>query len=98
MKPARIIVLAIALVGAIGLALAVRVMLSGKATTQAAAAAPAPKPRPMARVLVAKRDMKVGERLAEADMDWQEWPVEAVNPAFVTDGSVPIPQLAADAQ
>jgi pilus assembly protein CpaB len=89
MKPVRIIVLAVAAVAAITLAVVVRSMLSGKPTTQAVAAVPIAKPKPMAKVLVAKRDLKVGERLTGEDIDWQDWPVEAVNPAFVTDGSTP---------
>jgi pilus assembly protein CpaB len=93
MKPVRIIVLAVAAIAAIGLALLVRGMLSGKPTSQANAAAPIAQPveRPMARVLVAKRDLKVGDRLTSNDMDWQEWPLEAVNAAFITDGSVAAP-------
>lgn len=105
MKPVRIVILAVAAVAAIGLALIVRGALSGKATSQASAAVPVSQAnvKPMARVLVAKRDLKIGDRLSEADMDWQEWPVEAVNQAFVTDGSTEIakplgePEPAADA-
>jgi len=93
MKPVRIIVLAVAALAAVGLALLVRGMLAGKPTSQANAAAPIAQPvaKPMARVLVAKRDLKVGDRLTQADMDWQEWPVEAVNAAYITDGSVSTP-------
>lgn len=92
MKPIRIIVLAVAAVAAIGLALVVRGMLAGKPTAEATAAPIAqPIEKPMARVLVAKRDLKVGERLTASDMDWQEWPVEAVNASFITDGSVQAP-------
>lgn len=91
MKPVRIIVLAVAALSAIGLALLVRGMLSGKPSREAAAAAPISQPveKPMARVLVAKRDLKVGDRLTAADLEWQPWPVDAVNAAYVTDGSVP---------
>lgn len=91
MKPIRIIVLAVAAVAAIGLALVVRGMVAGKPTAQATAAPVAqPIEKPMARVLVAKRDLKVGDRLTASDMDWQAWPVDAVNASFVTDGSVAI--------
>ncbi|HEY9216796.1 MAG TPA: Flp pilus assembly protein CpaB, partial [Phenylobacterium sp.] len=51
-----------------------------------AAAPMAPPPRPMARVLVAKKDLAVGQRLTPVDLGWQEWPVESLNPTFVTDG------------
>ncbi|HYE41902.1 MAG TPA: Flp pilus assembly protein CpaB, partial [Caulobacteraceae bacterium] len=78
----------VAAVAAIGLALLVRNMMAGKPTNEATAAVPVVAEKPMARVLVAKRDLKVGERLTASDMDWQPWPVDAVNAAFVTDGSV----------
>ncbi len=95
MKPIRIIVLAVAAVAAIALAVIVRGALSGKPTSTAVAAAPVVHVKPMAKVLVAKRDLKIGERLGPEDMDWQEWPIDAVNPAFVTDGSaLPPPALA----
>lgn len=84
----RIAILASAALAAIVLAFLVRGML--------APAKPPPTPvaqavveRPMARVLVAKRDLPIGTRLAEADMAWQEWPADALNPAYVTDGAAP---------
>lgn len=92
MKPAvRIALIAVAAVSAIALAVIVRGAMSGKPTSQAAAAVHVEPPKPMARVLVARRDLKVGERLAPEDMDWQDWPLEAVNAAFITDGSVNLP-------
>lgn len=99
MKPVRIVILAVAAVAAVGLALIVRGALSGKPTSQAEAAVPiSQNVKPMARVLVAKRDLKVGDRLTEADMDWQDWPVEAVNQAFVTDGSIDVAKPLGDAE
>jgi pilus assembly protein CpaB len=92
MKPAvRIGLVAVAAVSAIALAVVVRGALSGKPTSQAAAAVPVEQPKPTTRVLVAKRELKVGERLAPEDMGWQEWPVEALNAAFTTDGTVNAP-------
>lgn len=91
MKPARIIVICVAAVAAIGLALVVRAMGSpSKEPTAVATAAPVDA-RPMARVLVAAKDLEPGKRLEESDLDWKEWPVDQVNPAFITDGSTPIP-------
>ncbi len=90
MKPARIIVICIAAVAAIGLALVVRAMGSPSGEPAATATAAPVASVPMAKVLVAARDLKPGERLAEADMAWKEWPVDAVSPAFITDGSVPV--------
>jgi len=91
MKPARIAVICIAAVAAIGLAIVVRSMGSsdGEVTTTAAAAVvPA---RPMAKVLVAARDLQPGQRLANGDLTWKDWAVDEVNPAFITDGSVELP-------
>jgi pilus assembly protein CpaB len=91
MKPARIAVICIAAVAAIGLAIVVRTMGSSEGevtTTAAAAVVPA---RPMAKVLVAARDLEPGQRLANGDLSWKEWAVDEVNPAFITDGSVELP-------
>ena len=57
MKAVRIVVLAVAAVSAIGLAVVVRMALTGKPTSQAVAQT-AVKPKPPARVLVASRDLK----------------------------------------
>lgn len=95
MKPARIIVICIAAVAAIGLALVVRAMGSPSGQPTAVATAAPVETRPMAKVLVAAKDLQPGQRLAEGDMDWKDWPVDEVNPVFITDGSVPIPSAAA---
>jgi len=96
MKPARIAVIAVAAVSAIGLALVVRAMMGGEPT--ATATASVAEARPMAKVLVAARDLQPGQRLADADLEWKDWAVEDVNPVFITDGSVPIPQAEAAAE
>ena len=93
MKPAKIAVIAVAAVAAIGLALVVRAMGSGGEPTAVATAAPVDT-RPMAQVLVAAKDLAPGQRLSDADLAWKEWAVDEVNPAFITDGSVPIPTSA----
>ena len=91
MKPARIAVICIAAVAAIGLAFVVRAMgSSGKPVAVAAAAAPVAA-RPMAKVLVAARDLEPGKRLEDADLEWKDWLADEVNPAFITDGATPIP-------
>jgi pilus assembly protein CpaB len=89
MKPAKIAVICIAALAAIGLALVVRAMgSSGKPTATAVAAVEAP---PMAKVLVAAKDLEPGRRLTDAALAWKDWPVAEVNPVFITDGSVPVP-------
>ena len=95
MKPARIIVICIAAVAAIGLALVVRAMGSPSNSPTAVATAAAVPVRPMAKVLVAAKDLKPGQRLTEADLAWKDWPVDEVNPAFITDGTTPLPAAAA---
>ncbi|MDO9588938.1 MAG: Flp pilus assembly protein CpaB [Brevundimonas sp.] len=91
MKPARIIVICVAAVAAIGLALVVRAMGSPSNSPAAVATAAAVPARPMAKVLVAAKDLQPGQRLTEADLAWKDWPVDEVNPAFITDGSMPSP-------
>ena len=91
MKPARIIVICVAAVAAIGLALVVRAMGSPSNSPTAVAAAAAVPARPMAKVLVAAKDLQPGQRLTESDLAWKDWPVDEVNPAFITDGTTPLP-------
>ncbi|MBX9460163.1 MAG: Flp pilus assembly protein CpaB [Brevundimonas sp.] len=91
MKPARIIVICVAAVAAIGLALVVRAMGSPSKEPVAVATAAPVDARPMAQVLVAAKDLQPGKRLEDSDLDWKEWPVDQVNPAFITDGSTPVP-------
>lgn len=95
MKPARIIVICVAAVAAIGLALVVRAMGSPSNSPTAVATAAAVPVRPMAKVLVAAKDLQPGQRLKESDLAWKDWPVDEVNPAFITDGSTPLPAVEA---
>ena len=97
MKPARIIVICVAAVAAIGLALVVRAMGSPSNSPTAVAAAAAVPVRPMAKVLVAAKDLQPGQRLTESDLAWKDWPVDEVNPAFITDGTTPLPAVEAAA-
>ena len=91
MKPARIVVICIAAVSAIGLARVVRAMGSSSNEPAAPAAAAPVEVRPMAKVLVAAKDLEPGKRLVEADLEWKDWPVDEVNPVFITDNSTPVP-------
>lgn len=91
MKPARIIVICVAAVAAIGLALVVRAMGSPSNTPTAVATAAVVPAQPMAKVLVAAKDLQPGQRLTESDLAWKDWPLDGVNPAFITDGSTPLP-------
>ena len=80
-----VIVLVVSASAAIVLALVVRHMTASRPSAAMAATPPA---RASVRVLVAKHDMKVGDRLAPEDVAWQTWPADAVNPAFVSGGPV----------
>jgi pilus assembly protein CpaB len=80
-----VIVLVAAAAAALGLALVVRHMTAAKPAVAMAATRPE---RPMERVLVAKHDLKIGQRLQAEDVAWQAWPAGAVNPAFISGGSI----------
>ena len=96
MNPTRIIIVLVAGVAAIALALFVRGMVSTPkpATIVSIAGPPAP---PMARVLVARTNLNVGDRLSLDTMSWQDWPAATVNPAYITDGIVSAPVVGAAA-
>ncbi|MBP2159735.1 MULTISPECIES: Flp pilus assembly protein CpaB [Asticcacaulis] len=98
MKTSRYVVLGIAAVAGILLFFLVRGMIGGKATTEATATpAPAPAPVASAHVLVASRNIKAGEHIAEADLRWQDWPANMVTPAYITDQPIaPTPEPAAN--
>lgn len=96
MSPVRMgVLVSVSLVAAIGLALVARTIASGherKAPVIMAAAAPMEKP--MVRVLVAKHDLSPGDKLSTADFNWQAWPAEGLNQAFITDGAANAPAAA----
>lgn len=86
MKPARLILILVAVVAA-GLA-AFLVTRGGR---------PAPeqvvnevvRQEAKAQVLVAKAAMGIGERLTAANLEWQDWPEGAVRPEYVTSTAMP---------
>jgi pilus assembly protein CpaB len=89
MTPARIAIVVFAFVAAIGLALVVRTMVAKpKPAPVVAAAAPAP---PMTRVLVAKVDLNIGDRLSADNMSWQTWPASTLNAEYISDGQTIAP-------
>jgi pilus assembly protein CpaB len=53
--------------------------------------------KPSAQVLVAKRDLAMGDRLTRDMVEWRDWPAEGVNPAYISKGSPSAPP-AADAK
>ena len=74
MKPARIIVLVIALAAG-----GVAAMLAGRGDQKPAAPAPVAKVE-MTDVLVAKTDIGIGQVVTPAELQWQEWPASAAGP------------------
>jgi pilus assembly protein CpaB len=89
MGAVRIIVLAVALVAAIGLALMVRHIATPKPQPKVVAAAPVEKVT--TKVLIAKVDLPIGHRLVRDDLTWQDWPVDSMNPAYISNGAAPPP-------
>jgi pilus assembly protein CpaB len=94
MNPLRVMIVLVAAVAAIGLAVVMQKAIGGKPAPAPVAAA-APSDKPMTQVLVAKRDLAIGDRLVAGDVAWQPWPSDTVNAAFITNGAAePVPTKA----
>jgi len=89
MKTSRYAVIGLAAIAALILAFLVRGMMAGSGSHKAEASVQAPPTQPTARVLVAARDLAPGTRIAEADLAWQDWPVDTLNKAYIVDGGMP---------
>jgi pilus assembly protein CpaB len=65
-------------------------MAAGKSRQPMVVAAPAVQviEKPMTEVLVAARDLQVGDRLTAGDMKWQPFPADALAPTYITNGAV----------
>ncbi|PHS27089.1 MAG: Flp pilus assembly protein CpaB [Robiginitomaculum sp.] len=84
MNPGRIIVLVIAGMAAVGAALMAR-NLTRQPEPRAIAEVPVNTTKAaVEQVLVARRNIAVGRRITPEELSWQEWPVEALNDAFIT--------------
>jgi pilus assembly protein CpaB len=91
MKPARIIVLVIALAAG-----GIAALLAGRSDKT-----PPPAPAPVAQletvdVLIANADIGLGSTVSAQDLRWQTWPAAAAGPAFIRKSERPdaINQLA----
>ena len=91
MKPARIIVLVIALAAG-----GIAALLAGRSDKT-----PPPAPPPVAQletvdVLIANSDIGLGTKVSSQDLRWQTWPAAAAGPAFIRKSERPdaINQLA----
>ena len=90
MSPMRLIILLVAAAAAAGAALLVRNMSQQAAPAPAAvetAEAPVTEiiEEPKTPVLVATRDMQVGELLLPGDVEWREWPEAQINVNYFTE-------------
>ena len=82
MNALRIGILAAAAVAAIAVAFFVRQAM----TTEEPQVAQVEQ-RPATRILAARRDINIGERVSASDFYWQSWPEEAVAPGYIVENS-----------
>ncbi len=87
MKPARIILLLVALVAG-GLA-AFLVTRGGSAPTTQFVTNEVVREEAKTQILVAKGPIGMGERLSVDTVEWQDWPETAVRPEYVTVSAMP---------
>lgn len=85
MKPARIIVMSIALVAAVSAGY-LMLKISGRGNDQPVRVV---KDVTTDRVLVASSSLPIGSRLNKDNLDWQEWPENAVADGFITRSTRP---------
>ncbi len=90
MKPARLIILAVAVIAA-GLSglLALRMSDSNSPPQVSVSPAPVIEKEPTINVLVAAANMPVGSRLTDASMKWINWPKAGAAPGFITEETRP---------
>ncbi len=82
MNAVRIAILIAAAIAAIAVAFFVRQAM----TTQPVQVVEAPQERPAVRILAARGDLTVGQRVDASDFYWQAWPEEAVTRDYVVEG------------
>jgi pilus assembly protein CpaB len=78
MKPARLVVLGIAIVAG-----GIAALLAGRSDAPPPAA-----PQPMAQldtvdILIAKKDIEIGQAILVGEMDWVAWPTASASPQFI---------------
>jgi len=87
MKPARIILLVVAiLAGGLAAFLATR---GGAPQVQQIADTIEIRQEPRSQVLIASRPIGLGQRITPGDVTWQDWPEGAVRPEYITANAVP---------
>ena len=83
MKRARIIVLGIAFTAALGAAWMAKRMISGTEVREVEKTVGA------VDVLVAAKDINLGDSVGGGDVKWQQWPLEGVTPGLITKTAEP---------
>lgn len=83
MKRARVIVLGIALTAALGAAWMAKRMVSGTEVREVEKTVGA------VDVLVAAKDINLGDSVGGGDVKWQQWPLEGVTPGLITKTAQP---------
>jgi pilus assembly protein CpaB len=88
MKPARLIILTVAVVAA-GLSGLLALRMSDSSPVQVADIAPVIEREPTGNVLVIVGNMPVGSRLTDASMKWVNWPKAGIGPGVITQDTRP---------
>ena len=81
MNPRSLILVAVALVGVVGVVFFTRSFLTG-VQQQAQQAQTVSAPTPTAKILVAAKELPVGTILSADDVAWQPWPQNGMNQAY----------------
>ncbi len=81
MNAVRIAILAAAALAAVAVAFFVREAMSSNESPQVVQV----EERPAVRILAARRDVAIGERISAADFYWQAWPDEALAPGYIVE-------------
>lgn len=82
MNAVRIAILAAAAVAAIAVAFFVRQAMA----PQPVQTVQVEQPRPAVRILAARGELTVGQRVDASDFYWQAWPEEALTPGYIVEG------------
>lgn len=88
LKASRILLLLVAIVAG-GLAAYLVTQRDAPGTPEVAAPAVEVVAAPTAKVLVARSDLATGERLTQASLGWEDWPLASVQPHYITDEAAP---------
>jgi len=86
MNPRSLILIAVALIGVIGVVFFTRSFLTG-VQQQAQQAQTVSAPAPTAKILVAAKDLPIGTILTPEDVAWQPWPQNGINDAYFNGSS-----------